>query len=69
MPLEAQKSEEEEKTPSYDFMTQEWEDQWKAGLNLENVKQAIKYTDDKARTFLQLNPSADNHIDADKVSP
>ena len=50
-------------------MTNEWEEQWKKGLNLANVKQAIKYTDEKARNFLTLNPSADNHIDADKVRP
>ena len=57
--LEEQKSDDE-------FLSPGWEATWKLGLNLPNVKQAIKYTDDKARAFLQLNPSADNHIDADR---
>lgn len=48
------------------FLTPEWEAEWKSGLNLANIKQAIQYTDDKARSFLAKNPSPDNNIDADK---
>lgn len=48
------------------FMTPEWEVEWKKNLNLANLKQAIQYTDDKARSFLAKNPSPDNNIDADK---
>lgn len=60
--------EKEKKAPSlaHQFMTPEWEAQWKEGLNLPNIKQAIQYTDDKARSFLAKNPSPDNNIDADK---
>lgn len=48
------------------FLSPEWEKEWKKGLNLPNLKQAIQYTDDKARQFLAKNPSPDNNIDADK---
>lgn len=50
------------------FLSPAWEVKWKTALNMPNIQQAIKYTDDKARNFLQMNPSADNHIDADKVN-
>ena len=48
------------------FLTPDWEKEWKNSLNLSNLKQAIQYTDDKARAFLAKNPSPDNNIDADK---
>lgn len=48
------------------FLSPEWEKEWKQSLNLANLKQAIQYTDDKARAFLAKNPSPDNNIDADK---
>ena len=51
---------------SFQFLSQEWEKEWKNSLNLPNLKQAIQYTDDKARAFLAKNPSPDNNIDADK---
>ena len=70
---EAKEEAEEEETKAepteIQFLSAEWEANWKATLYLDNIKQAIKYTDDKARAFLHLNPSADNHIDADRVSP
>ena len=50
----------------YKFLSPEWEKEWKNSLNLPNLKQAIQYTDDKARAFLAKNPSPDNNIDADK---
>ncbi len=49
------------------FLSAEWEEEWKKSLNLLNIKHAIQYTDDKARSFLAKNPSPDNNIDADKV--
>ena len=49
-----------------EFLSEEWETKWKESLNLPNIHQAIKYVDEKARNYLQQNPSADNHIDADQ---
>lgn len=49
-----------------EFLSKDWELKWKNSLNLPNITQAIKYTDEKARQFLSSHPSTDNHIDADK---
>lgn len=35
------------------FGSRDWETHWKESLNLINITQAIKYTDEKARNFLQ----------------
>jgi hypothetical protein len=52
----------------HQFLTPEWEAEWKKNLNFPNLKHAIQFTDDKARAFLSKNPSPDNNIDADKVT-
>ena len=52
----------------HQFLSPEWEVEWKKNLNFPNIKHAIQFTDDKARAFLAKNPSPDNNIDADKVS-
>ena len=65
---ESSKTEEAKQPPVklYQFLTPEWESNWKEGINLPNIKQAIQYTDDKARSFLTKNPSPDQTIEADK---
>lgn len=52
----------------HQFLSPEWEAEWKKNLNFPNLRHAIQFTDDKARAFLSKNPSPDNNIDADKVT-
>jgi len=71
VPLDEIKHQENDAAPAgpheqHRFLSEEWEKEWKKSLNLPNIKQAITYTDDKARAFLAKNPSPDNNIDADK---
>jgi hypothetical protein len=71
VPLDDIKHQENDAPPAgahqqHQFLSPEWEKEWKKSLNLANLKQAIQYTDDKARAFLAKNPSPDNNIDADK---
>lgn len=56
----------EESSEAPAFLSEAWESKWKESLNLPNIQTAIKYVDEKARNYLQQNPSADNHIDADQ---
>lgn len=73
VPLDDIKHKENDALPAgtheqHQFLSPEWEAEWKKNLNFPNLKHAIQFTDDKARAFLSKNPSPDNNIDADKVT-